>query len=332
MRIIQIMLSAALLLTTHNICAQEEAPVSLKAILQAMPVPKPSLKEMMADNSSHDVIESGIAGAFSAINKRINVLYRPVYERYKIAAAKPGLPQLSAAEQTMLTNMRQGANGLSDAVQFDLFKIQMGHRKVVGNGVPMWAHTTPSEKSASVQKMEQQLKALEAGFDWPTFFSTVEKYVMKFGGTNKSLEAIHTKFNHDLENLPKRKVILSGIPQETADPDKAIALCKEYRDQRQQVFDIEYATVYKWWQQQYNELRNIAERTDAIALELHSMDDGDRRSVQPFLTDIQIRTVEAFYKLTAVTQRLYNDRLIAMMGDQQVNEMIDMYTQYKAGE
>jgi len=332
MRSFLLVLLATFLLAAEKLSAQEGAPVSLATFLQTMLIPKSSLKEMMADNTTNEVVEKNIANAFAAIDNQINVLYKPVYERFQKATANPALLKLSAAEQTMMNNVKLGAQGLTETSKFQFFRLQMTNRLPIGDGRPMWTFETPAAKSSAAQKIYQQLKTLEAGFNWKVFFQTTEKYVLKFGSTNEALEANHKKFNDDLENLPKKKVMLSGFSQEIADPNKAIALCKRYGDQRQQAFGDEYATTYKWWHQQYQKLRTVSEGLDALVLEVNSLEDGSRRSLQPFLADLQIRTLEALYKLTVVTQRLYNDRLIGMIGEQQVKEMIDMYTQYKAGE
>jgi hypothetical protein len=325
-------MSAVSLLTAANVYAQEQAPVALSKFIQTMPLPKPSLKEMMAENITNDVVEKNISGAFATIDKQIKVLYQPVYERFQKATANAGLLKLTAAEQSMMTNVRLGAKGLSSAVQFDFFRLQMTHRLPVGGGRPMWAFETPVATSPAAQKIYQQLKTLEAGFNWKVFLSTADQYVLKFGSTNKSLDAINKNFNTELENLPKKKVILTGFTHETADPDKAIALCRKYGVQREQAFEEEYLATYSWWNQHYQKLRATGESLDALAVQLNSMEDGSGRSIQPLLDDLQIRTWEALYKLTAVTQRLYNDRLIGLLGEQQVKEMIDLYTQYKAGE
>ena len=327
-----IIMSAVSLLTAANVYAQEQAPVSLSKFIQTMPLPKPSLKEMMAENTSNDVVEKNISNAFTTINNQINILYKPVYERFQKATANAGLLKLTAAEQSMMTNVRLGAKGLSSASQFDFFRLQMAHRLPVGGGRPMWASETPAATSPAAQKIYQQLKTLEAGFNWKVFLSTADQYVLRFSSANKSLEAINKNFNTELENLPKKKVVLTGFTHETADPDKAIALCRKYGVQREQAFEEEYLATYSWWNQHYQKLRATGESLDALAVQLNSMEDGSGRSIQPFLIDLQIRTLEALYKLTAVTQRLYNDRLIAMIGEQQLKDMIDLYTQYKAGE
>ena len=326
-----ILLAALFLLPAGNICAQEQTPVSLSTILEIMPVPAPSLRAMMEDNTTNEVAEQHISSAFKAINKQVDLLYQPVYERFRKAMLNAGPLNLTPGEKTILTNVRSGAKGLTDASQYHFFKLQMGFRAPVGGGKPLWAPETPLAKSASAQKIYQQLKMAEGGFEWKSFFSTAEQYVLKFSSTNQHLEAINKKFNADLENLPKKKINLEGFTHETADPDKAIALCKKYGAERQQASEEEYATTYLWWSQQYKKLKAIIERTDALALELASMDVLSRRPLDTYLADLQIRSLEAMDKLTAVTQRMYNDRLIAIMGDKQIKEMMSVYTQYKAG-
>ena len=330
MRINLFVLLPVLLLTARSVHAQET--VQVISLFQTMPVPKPSLREMMADNTSNDVVEKNISATFGAIDHQVNVLYKPVYDRFKKAMASPGNLKLTAAEQKMIKDIRMGAKGLAEPLQLDFFRLQMMYRLPVGSGRPMWAFEGAGARSPAAQKIYQKLIKLEADFNWNVFLSDAEKYVPKFGSTNKALDAVHKKFNDDLERLPKKKQTLSGFTHETPDPDKAIALCRSYGVQRQQVFGEEYASTYNWWKLHYQKLLAGAEILDALALELAAMDDESRRSLQPFLTDLQIRTLEALYKLTAVTQRLYNDRLVGMIGEQQVKEMIELYKHYKAGE
>ena len=54
------------------------------------------------------------------------------------------------------------------------------------------------------------------------------------------------------------------------------------------------------------------------------------KTVQPFLADLQIRAWEILYRLATVSQRLYNDTLLAMASEQQLEQMVSMYTELEA--
>jgi len=54
------------------------------------------------------------------------------------------------------------------------------------------------------------------------------------------------------------------------------------------------------------------------------------KTFQPFLADLQIRAWEILYRLATVSQRLYNDTLLAMASEQQLEQMVSMYTELEA--
>jgi hypothetical protein len=297
--------------------------------MQTMPQPKPSLKEMMAQNISNNAVESMINTSYKTADQTIASLYRPIYERFQNVSRNPGLIKMTAAEQTMIANFRSATKGLTANSQFDFFRLQMLYRPVVGNGKPMWALAMPLAKTPSAERIYQQMKTLEGSFDWKDFQSSSEKYVMKFGGVPKNLDAVHKKFNADLQNLPKKKVTTGeGFSVELEDPQKAIALWRNYGVKTQQALEEEYQLNYSWWNEQYQKLKTIGISLDALSVQLSNAE-GEASSLQDMLADLQIRTWEAIYKLSAVTQRLYNDRLIGLMNEQQVKQAIEMYRQYK---
>jgi hypothetical protein len=317
------------LLTAGSVYAQQDDPVRLGKFLQTMPRPQTTLPEMMANYKGSDAVEKAFSTAYQAIHKTITYLYSPVYERFQKAAGNPGSMKLTAAEQTIMATFRQGSKGLSAAVQFDFFKMQMINRLPVGNGKPMWALTIPSPKSAFALKIYQQLKTLEAGFDWKLFNVAAENYLPKFGSVDKTIEALNKKFITDQQNIPKKQVmIFEGVKQEIEDPEKAAALWAQHGAEKQKAFARQYASVYTWWNQQYQKLAAIGGDLDALASEAGSGGE-DLSTLKPFLVDLQIRTWEALERLTAVSQQLHHDSLIALASEQQVKEAIAMYRQLK---
>ncbi len=297
-----------------------------------MPKPKPSLKEMMAENITYGAVEKMVHTSFKTANQAIAFLYGPIYERFQAAASNPGSLKLTAAEQTMMTNVRLATKGLAATSQFDFFRLQMLQRAVVGNGRPMWASAMPVIKTPLAEKIHQQLKTLEASFDWKAFLLLSENYVMKLGSVNKNLDAVHKKFNADRQKLPKKKVTTAeGFSVELEDPQKAIVLWQNYGLNVQVAFEEEYRSNYTWWNGQYQKLTSIGASLDALSLQLTNGGE-EAAPLQAVLTDLQIRIWEAFHKLTAVTQRLYNDRLVALISEQQVKEAVEMYRQYKVSD
>lgn len=124
------LLSAFVLLTTGKLVAQQNESVRFKELLQTLPMPQPSLREMMAMNKSYDAVEKDFGQAYRSQNNLISSLYQPIYERYK-KAANTGLVKLSPAEQTIMTALKQTSKGLSDDLQFDVFKMQMANCSLV---------------------------------------------------------------------------------------------------------------------------------------------------------------------------------------------------------
>ena len=323
-------LLAFVLLTAGNLQARQNQSIVLGQFLQTMPVPQPSLKQMMAANKNYDAVEQEFRNAYGILNNQSSSLYQPIYQRYNKAAVNGGSKKASAAEQTILNAMEQSAKGLSDHVQFDVFKMQMLNRPLVGNGRPVWALQQPAPESPAALKTYQQLKALEASFDWKAFSVAAENFLPKFGQMDKQVEAINKKFSADLQNIPKKKLTApEGFTYETEDPEKAIALWQQHGQQKQKAFDQQYALVYAWWSQQYKKLSAVAEDLDAFSVHINDDETGGMSTLKPLLADLQLRTLEAFYQLTAVSQQLFNDTTLALAGEAQVKDAISIYQQLK---
>jgi len=282
--------------------------------------PKATLEEMMTAKPGADFIDKKIATDYKAINGALSNLYQPIYERYKKAAGN--IASLTKEEKAFAADMKQGANGLSAGVQFDVFKTLMGRRPLVLGGKPLWSNIVITKPTA----LHQQLRSLEAGFDWKAFHHAAESYLPKFGDIDPVIEALNKKLTADIERLPKKKVaIAGGITSEMKDPEQVIRLWRQHGADKQKAFAKQYNKVYAWWNTQYVKLKLLAEALDGITEKLESGDSPEMKTVQPFLADVQIRTWEAFYRLAAVSQRLYNDTLIAMASEQQVEQTVSMY-------
>lgn len=310
-----------LLVSTSMMYAQEESH-RFDVFLQQMPKPSSSLAEMMKVAANVNATEKGFASAYRKINSNLSQLYTPLYQRFKKLAAGTDKASygLTLAEKNMLSDFKQGSRGLSEGLQFDFFKTLMVKRPLLRGGKPLWA-------GVNGQSASQELKDLEAAFDWNAFRTGAEKYTPKFGDTDENIAAINKQFTADLNGLPKKKVtVMEGFLQEMEDPDKAIALWKEHGLKRQKVFDQQYAVIYNWWRSQFGQLSTISSRLDEMMVQDHHP-----ATINPALLDLQIRTWEALYQLTVIGQRLFNDALLAAVGKQQVEEMIAMYTKLKAG-
>jgi hypothetical protein len=323
------LVAALVLVATGNAYAQQNDPIRFGQFLETMPRPQRTIREMMIRSESNDAIEKAFGTAYQMINNTISSLYGPVYERFLKAAGNPGSIVMTAAEQTMMKAFRQGAKGLSDAVQFDFFRMQMVTRSQVGNGKPMWTAAMPSPKSLPAINIYQQLKALEASFEWETFKAEAENHLPKFEGVDKSIEALNKKFTTDQQNLPKKKIaIAEGLSQEMEDPEKAAALWEQHGVQKQKVFEQRYALVYLWWSQQCQILSALGAKLDALAVQAENGGE-EFKTLKPLLADLQVRTWEALEKIVAVGQQLYTENLIALASQQQVREAIEMYKQFK---
>lgn len=318
-----------LFFSTFTCFAQQDETMPFDAFFQTMLVPQPSLRETMQAKADAEFIDRKMAGVYKTINANLSALYGPVYERYQKAAAG-NTAMLTKAEQTILTSMKQGARGLSASVQFDFFKSLMEKRPLVLNGKPMWSNETVAG-SADVQAVYQQLKTLEASFDWKSFQQAAEGYLPKFGDMDPAIGALNKKLTADLETLPKKKVTMKGgFTQEMEDPEEVVKLWKQHGAEKEKTFAQQYNKIYAWWKPQYTRLKAISEKLD----ELKTRVEGDYpklKTAQSFLADLQIRTWEALYRLSAVSQRLYNDTLIALASEQQIDQMTKIYTGLKDG-
>ena len=300
--------------------AQKVELLRFEGFPETMLQPKATLEEMMAEKAGADFIDKKIASNYKTIDGALFHLYQPIYERYQRAAGS--VASLTIEEKAFTTEMKQGSKGLSGGVQFDVFKMLMARRSLVSGGKPLWSNVTVA-KSTSLQ----QLKSLEAGFDWKAFHQVAESYQPKFGDIDPAIEVLNKKLTADIEKLPKIKVTMAaGITSEMEDPEQVIRLWRQHGADKQKAFAKQYSKVYTWWNAQYVKLKLLAEMLDAMAAKLQGGDLQEMKAAQPFFIDLQIRTWEALYRLAAVSQRLYNDTLIAMASEQQVEQMVSMYT------
>lgn len=300
--------------------AQESETFSFNGFPDKMLQPKATLKEMMAAKPGADFIDKKITTDYKTIDGALAHLYQPIYERYQKAAGS--MASLTKEEKALASEMKQSTKGLSAGVQFDVFKTLMAKRPLVSGGKPLWSNATIANST-----LLQQLRSLEAGFDWKAFHQVAESYLPKFGDIDPAIEALNKKLTADMERLPKKKVTMAaGITSEMEDPEQVIRLWQKHGTDKQKVFGQQYSKIYAWWNAQYVKLKLLTEMLDGLATKLKSGDLQEMKTLQPFLADLQIRTWEALYRLAAVSQRLYNDTLIAMASEQQVEQMVDMYT------
>jgi hypothetical protein len=315
--------------------AQDPATIQFADFPERLPKPLASLDETFAAYGSFDHMQNEIGYANKEIEGNLGVIYTPLFDLFRKRAAEKSLvASLSKEEQNMLRSFQMGNNGASKDGEVYMFRLVMSNnRPLISSGKLSWTKVSAAA-SPSIQKLYQQLKAVEGQMDWAGFAQQADEYKLKFGGSeDEKMQAEKEKFDAAFEKLPKKKVkLMEGFYDDVQDPEKAIALYEQYRTSYQAAAEQRYQTRYKWWMQQYEKLAAISKQMDGLAKQTSQLvaEDADRSIWLP-VADLQGRTWEAWQRLTAVTQGLFMDVTLATVVTQQIGESIKMFQKYKEG-
>jgi hypothetical protein len=334
MRLLLLYLAALLGVAYGNrVQAQEQIDIRFADFLERLPKPMATLDETMAAYGSYERMENEMKYVNKEINESLTVIYTPLLELFqKRTNNKAQWAGLSKEEREMLQGFITGSIGISESNRMNAFKLLMDYnRPLISSSKLSWTKIHPSA-SANVQKLYQQLKAVEGQLDWAGFTKQAESYRPKFGeADDENLKAVHQKFDEAFKKLPKKKVkVMEGFYNEVEDPDKAIALLEQHRTDFHQAFEKQYAVRYKWWTGAYEKLSVMSQRLDAIASETSAVISNEAdRSVKLAIADLQGRTWEAWQRLSAVAQGLFINTMIAAAAKGQVDSSIEIYRKYK---
>lgn len=320
-----------LLLGINSLKGQEVNEVRLGDFLERLPKPLATQDETFAMYGSQDRMDNALGAAFKEINGSLDLIYAPLLDRFRRRVAeKTPTTGLSKEEQTMLKAFQINSKGFSGDAEKSMFRFVMeSNRPLISSGKLSWTKLSPSA-SASIQKLYQQIKAVEGQMDWEGFAEQAYNYRPVIDGPDdeKTL-AVVKKFEADFEKLPKKKVkIMEGFYDDVADPEKTISLYKQYQTDWLQAVEQKHQKRYKWWMQQYEKLAAISKQVDALAIQAAS--DGDHAIEFP-IADLQGRTWESWQRLTMVTQALFMDAVIEASFKLQIEEGVKLYQKYKEG-
>jgi hypothetical protein len=319
----------------NRVHAQESTDIRFTDFLERLPKPLATLDETMAAYGSYDRMDNDMKYANKEMNGNLTIIYTPLLELFqKRTNNKTQWASLSKEEREMLQGFITGSIGISEQNVMNVFKIMMDYgRPLISSGKLSWTKLHPSA-SANVQRLYQQLKAVEGQLDWAGFTKQAESYRPKFGDADdENLKAVQQKFDEAFKKLPKKKMkIMEGFYNEVEDPDKAIALLEQHKTAISQAFEKQYASRYQWWMAAFEKLSAMSNRLDTIAIDAGSVVSNDAdRSIQLAIADLQGRTWEAWQRLCAVTQGLFINTMIAAAAKGQIDSSIEMYRKYKEG-
>jgi hypothetical protein len=318
-------ISGALLSTLLAVAATAQDAVSFKDFLSGLPQPAATLQQAMGEQPA--AAETVLAAAAITVKNGTAEAYRPLYAYFlkTLSGGQTNASAFSAAERTLYRTYSIGAKGLSADNQYLQFQLVVEDRPFLGSGLLSWG--LPGKFSGAEKDLFLQALALEKMFDHSLLKPNAQKSKLDFGNSDPALNAIHEKFNREFAALLKRNVkTAEGFIIEVEDPGKAIAAYKAYGRKRQEHFAKGYSSQFATWQLQYKRLLAIAEKLDAL-----SAQPSAKTPVGAILlSDLQGRMWNAATHLFMATNRLWQDIMIAQIGQKQVQEAIEIYTAYKA--
>ncbi len=296
---------------------------SLEEFMKRLPQPPATLQQAMEKQPG--AAETLLKDASRIVQKKTSEDYRPLYIYFlKTLESGQSNSPVSETERMLYRNYTIGSKGLSVENQYLQFQLILQDRPLLGTASFSWS--LPGKFTGAEKDFYLQVLAVEKMFDHSLFKPGKQTSKLDFGGSDPVLNAIHKKFNHDFMALPKRRVKTpEGFNLEVEDPDKAITAYKKYGQQLQEHFDQAYATDVASWQLKYTLLLVIAEKLDALAG--HTSADKPMNTV--LLSDLQGRGWDTAANLVIALNKLWEDVLIAQLGQKQVQDAIDIYSSYK---
>jgi len=300
--------------------AQEGVPIQLVSILESMPKPLPTLSETWEAYPDMYSKERKTKHVYNEIAEGLKAVYYPLFERFKqnIVNGKVNMGSFSPEERKLMEHYRQGSKGFSEENSFLYFLGLVENRPLLSSKKFSW--TIPSGQD---QKLFQELVAIEKAVNWNEYNLSVRK-AYKFVGTSKEQDAIQTKFDADFKKLPqKKRKIFEGVYEDIADPDKAIVLYEQSKQQKLNLFNTQYSPLVRKWSMHYASLASLCKKLDQLSVHTHSP------TGKLLIADLQGRALEALKYFALISDDLISESLIALISIKLDDEGIALYQAYK---